>query len=130
MKLSQPVFKPVPQSHLADTIENIENFIKRGKKEQLETLCIPCNGPGSHMGYRFVRSEDLTETIQTEEKFRKVGFKMEHTVHYMALSSFFPLHFVPYKVMSIVIIPDGRELIFESKAQLKRDLNDYINSLK
>ncbi|MCS2956961.1 hypothetical protein NXX53_06675 [Bacteroides salyersiae] len=60
-----PQFSPLPPcTDTANVVENIRNWIERGKEETLTLYCRPDN---SEIGYRFARDEDFLETIEQEQ---------------------------------------------------------------
>ena len=92
-----PQFSPLPQcTDTANVVENIRNWIERGKEETLTLYCRPDN---SEIGYRFARDEDFLETIEQEQTILRRKLKIIFTRHAHTTSpSWYPLHFTTRKI--------------------------------
>ena len=122
--LIHPDFKPIPHSTLADVEENIVNWISKGYTHHLNEFCRPCDKCPN--GYRFIRSEDLDETIITHQTIKGVDFEIKwfRRLHAKNLS-FYPLWFSEWYTECTLTHND---VSFEFKSD--NDLKKRIKEMK
>lgn len=123
MIIQLPAFAPVPQSHLANVNENIDNFIRKGWGKLIAELLRPCTEEWAHKGYRFVNSDDLTETKRTTQLIAGVWYEIIFIRHYTTKDHLSPLYFSVLRTDIILrAMPDKTRTWFyyESDAQVKR----------
>jgi hypothetical protein len=120
-----PAFRPVPKSNMADVQENLERVFHSNSDKDKELLVFCNSGPGSYMGYRFVRAEDLTQTIRTEQWFKRskdnVCLEFYFTRFYHTTDHFCPLYFSEWYT-TVIIKHKHTNIVdmYHSDAQLKR----------
>lgn len=116
-----PNFKEPPQSTAADVQENIERWLHKGMVEMILIFCR--RDPAYKTGYRFIRTEDLDETIITQQKIKGIDFEIKwfRRLHASNLS-FYPLYFSEWFTK---ITLNYKDISFVFKSD-----NDLINKIK
>ena len=129
--LIYPKFKNPPQTILANVNENIDVWIKSKSKKYISQFLRKSKKEGNYKGYRFIDSEDLTETIRTEQWFNRkdknVCIEFIFIRHYHWTDSMTPLYFSHWYTTIIMKYKFGNDVeVYQSDAQLKR----FIKSIK
>lgn len=119
--LIRPDFKEIPKSDAANVQENIERWLHKGMVEMILIFCR--KDPRYKTGYRFIRIEDLDETIITQQKikgidFEVIWFRRLHTIN----TRFYPLYFSEWFI-DITLKHKDFSFVFKSD-------NDLMNKIK
>jgi hypothetical protein len=122
--LIYPKFSPIPQCNWANVQENVFLWLKKGNTEMIKKFCRKDDSRKS--GYRFIRTEDLDETIIATQKIKGIDFEIVwfRRLHASNLS-YYPLYFSEWFT---TITLRHHDFIFEFKSD--NDINNKIKAIK
>jgi hypothetical protein len=129
--IKQPEFKPVPKGSFANVDENIQLYRSNKTKHANIGECLVKDST-KPLGYRWIDAEELTETIRTEQWFKRkdknicIEFIFIRRYHAKDIS-FTPLYFSEWYTTIICKYKFGNNVeVYTSDAALKR----FIASIK
>lgn len=115
--IKYPEFSPLPPStDAANVVENIQNWINRGKEDKLKLYCRPDN---SDIGYRFVEEKDFLETKEEEQTILRRKVRIVFTRYAEVKSiAWYPLHFTT-RMITTQVHYNGKVHNYKNDNQLR-----------